>query len=140
MAASEDAGEGHLTPRRRYDLSGDGRRVIRGGCGLYFDQYNVSASAGDITSQNYRPLNALATLTNTSYGVGQLATYASASIRCRRSRPRNSAAQFGGQWVDPNITDPRTHQAHIGYAHTLAPTRCCRSTTRASKDGKSCGS
>ena len=58
-----------------YDLSGDGRRVLRGGYGLYFDQYNTAASAGDITSQNRRPLNALATLTNTAIGVGQLATF-----------------------------------------------------------------
>jgi hypothetical protein len=105
-----------------YDLGGDGRRVIRGGYGLYFDQYNVSASAGDITSQNYRPRNALATLTNTSYGVGQLATYRFGVDPLPpqptegNSLPLNSA----GQWVDPNITDPRTHQAHVGYAHTLA--------------------
>ena len=36
--------------------------------------------------------------------------------RCRDSLPRDSA----GQWLDPNIRDPKTHQAHIGYAHTLA--------------------
>jgi hypothetical protein len=105
-----------------YDLSGDGRRVVRGGYGLYFDQYNVSASAGDITSQNHRPLNALATLTNTSIGVGQLATYRfgidplPAQPTEGNSLPLNSA----GQWHDPAITDPRTHQVHIGYAHTLA--------------------
>ena len=29
-----------------YDLSGDGRRVIRGGYGLYFDQYNTSGGVG----------------------------------------------------------------------------------------------
>ena len=58
-----------------YDLTGDGRRVLRGGYGLYFDQYNTAAAAGDITAQARRPLNALATLTNTAIGVGQLATY-----------------------------------------------------------------
>src|ERR1051326_8408752 len=58
-----------------YDLSGDGRRVLRGGYGLYFDQYNTSAASGDLESQNRRPLNILATLVNTAVGVGQLATY-----------------------------------------------------------------
>ena len=29
-----------------YDLSGDGRRVLRGGYGLYFDQYNTAAACG----------------------------------------------------------------------------------------------
>ena len=86
------------------------------------DQHNVSASAGDITSQNHRPLNALATLTNTAIGVGQLATYRFGIDPLPpqptegNSLPLNSA----GQWQDPAITDPRTHQAHIGYAHTLA--------------------
>ena len=30
--------------------------------------------------------------------------------------PRGST----GQWIDVNMVDPRTHQAHIGYAHELA--------------------
>ena len=107
-----------------YDLSGDGGKVVRGGYGLYFDQYNTAAAAGDITSQGRRPLNALATLVNTAIGVGQLATYRFGidpvppppTDTAGDSLPRNSA----GQWLDPNIKDPRTHQAHIGYAHTLA--------------------
>ncbi len=106
-----------------YDLSGDGRKVLRGGYGLYFDQYNTAAAAGDITSQGRRPLNALATLVNTAIGVGQLATYRFGidpvppqPTGAGDSLPRDSA----GQWLDPNIGDPRTHQAHIGYAHTLA--------------------
>jgi hypothetical protein len=57
-----------------FDLSGEGRRVVRGGYGMYFDQY-TSSVRGDLNSQNKRPLNALATLTNTAIGVGQLATY-----------------------------------------------------------------
>jgi Carboxypeptidase regulatory-like domain/TonB dependent receptor-like, beta-barrel len=105
-----------------YDLSGDGGRVLRGGYGLYFDQYNTAAAAGDITAQGRRPLNALATLTNTAIGVGQLATYRFGIDPLPPqptegdSLPPNSA----GQWLDPAISDPRTHQAHIGYAHTLA--------------------
>ena len=65
-----------------YDLSGDGRRVVRGGYGLYFDQINHQP-LGDISSQSHRPLNALAVLTNTAIGRGELANY-----RCRhRSVP-----------------------------------------------------
>jgi hypothetical protein len=105
-----------------YDPSGDGRRVLRGGYGLYFDQYNSSAAAGDITTQNRRPLNALATLTNTAIGVGQLATYRFGIDPLPpqptegNSLPRGSA----GQWMAPDLTDPRNHQMHIGYAHALA--------------------
>ena len=105
-----------------FDLSGDGRRVLRGGYGLYFDQFNTGSAAGDITALNRRPLNALATLTNTAIGVGQLATFRFGIDPLPpqptegNSLPRGSA----GQWMDPNLTDPRNHQAHVGYAHTLA--------------------
>ena len=105
-----------------YDLFGDGRRVLRGGYGLYFDQYNTAAAAGDITSQARRPLNALATLDNQRIGVGQLATFRFGidppppQPTEGNSLPRGSQ----GQWIDVNMVDPRTHQAHIGYAHELA--------------------
>jgi hypothetical protein len=104
-----------------YDLSGDGRRVLRGGYGLYFDQYNTAAAAGDITAQARRPLNALATLTNTAIGVGQLATYRFGIDPVPPQPTEGNRLPLGatGQWIDPNMTDPRTHQAHIGYAHEL---------------------
>jgi hypothetical protein len=105
-----------------YDLSGDGRRVVRGGYGLYFDQYNTAAAAGDITGQARRPLNALATLTNTAIGVGELATFR-LGIDPMPAQPTegNSLPQGSeGQWIHPDMTDPRTHQAHLGYAHELA--------------------
>jgi hypothetical protein len=106
-----------------YDLSGDGRRVLRGGYGLYFDQINHNA-VSDVSTQNNRPLNALAVLTNTAIGVGQLATYRlgidpfPAQPIEGNSLPPNSA----GQWLGPDIVDPRMHHMHIGYAHALAPT------------------
>jgi hypothetical protein len=67
-------------------------------------------------------LNALATLTNTAIGVGQLATFRFGIDPLPpqptegNSLPRGSA----GQWMDPNLIDPRNHQVHVGYAHTLA--------------------
>ena len=104
-----------------YDLSGDGRRVLRGGYGLYFDQYNTAAAAGDITAQARRPLNALATLTNTAIGVGQLATYRFGIDPLPPQPTEGNKLPLGaqGQWIDPDMTDPRTHQAHVGYAHEL---------------------
>jgi carboxypeptidase family protein/TonB-dependent receptor-like protein len=105
-----------------YDVSGDGRRVLRGGFGVYFDQYNTAASAGDITSQNKRPLNALATLNNSGPGIGELPNFRlmidplpPAPTEGDRL-PLNSQ----GQWINPDIVGSRTYQAHIGYAHTIA--------------------
>ena len=65
--------------------------MLRGGYGLYFDQYNTAASAGDITAQARRPLNALATLTNTAIGVGR------AGDLPVRYRPAAAAADRGQQ-------------------------------------------
>ena len=68
---------------------------------------------GDITSQNRRPLNALATLTNTAIGVGQLATYRFGIDPLPpqptegNSLPRGSA----GQWL------------RSGHRRIRAPTR-----------------
>ncbi len=104
-----------------YDLSGNGRRVLRGGYGLYFDSH-LSHVITDIMSQNYRPLNALAVLTNTAIGRGELATYRfgidplPAQPTEGNSLPLNSA----GQWLGPDVVNPRVHQMHVGYAHELA--------------------
>ena len=105
-----------------YDLSGDGAKVVRGGYGLYFDQYNTAAAAGDITAQGRRPLNALATLVNSSIGVGALANYRFGidPLPPQPTEGNTLPLNAEGQWLDPAIKDPRTHQAHIGYAHTLA--------------------
>jgi hypothetical protein len=106
-----------------YDLSGDGRRVLRGGYGLYLDQFNINGgNVSDIYSQNKRPMNVLATLTNTAIGVGALATYrfgidpVPAQPTDGNTLPRGA----NGQWLDPELTDPYNHQFHLGYAHELA--------------------
>jgi hypothetical protein len=104
-----------------WDMAGDGQRVLRGGYGLYFDQFNTGG-AGDVSSQNKRPLNALATLTNTAIGVGQLAAYRfgvdplPAQPRDTTTLPRGAA----GEWLAPDLTDPQNHVVHVGYAHQLA--------------------
>jgi hypothetical protein len=104
-----------------YDLSGEGRRVLRGGYGLYFDQYNTAAAAGDITSQARRPLNAVATLTNTRIGVGELAAFRFGNDPYPPQPTEGTELPPGteGQWIDPAMVDPRSHQFHIGYAHEL---------------------
>jgi carboxypeptidase family protein len=105
-----------------YDVSGDGRRVIRGGFGIYYDQLNTAMAAGDITSQNHRPINALADLSNTAIGVGDMPTF----VLTRDHFPPAPTGvdtlpeQSLGQWIDPNLVEPRTYQAHLGYAHTIA--------------------
>ena len=105
-----------------WDMSGDGRRVLRGGYGLYFDQYNTAAAAGDITSQSRRPLNALATLTNTAIGVGELANFRLGidALPAQPTEGNKLPSGSEGQWIATDMVDPRTHQLHLGYAHVLA--------------------
>ena len=114
----------NLSPRLgfAYDLSGDGRRVLRGGGGVYFDQYNTAASAGDITSQNKRPLNALATLNNSAIGVGELPAFRLMidPLPPQPTEGNKLPLNSQGQWINPDIVQPRTYQAHVGYAHTVA--------------------
>lgn len=104
-----------------YTLEGRLRGVLRGGYGLYFDQYSVGGNS-DIMYQNKRPLGAASVLTNTAIGVGQLSTFrfgidplplAPAGLD---TLPLNSI----GQWIDPNLSDPYNHQVHVGYARELA--------------------
>ena len=105
-----------------YDLRGDGRRVVRGGYGLYFDQFYAGART-DVMYQNHRPLGVFATRTNTAIGVGELATYRYGidplppAPRATNTLPSGST----GVWMDPKLSDPYNHQVHVGYAHELAP-------------------
>ena len=108
-----------------WDVSGEGTRVIRGGYGLYIDQYNTAAAAGDITGQSARPLNSLASRTNTGIGVGELATFRLGldPLPPQPTQGDRLANNSTGQWIDPNMTDPRTHQTHIGYAQNQRDAR-----------------
>ena len=96
--------------------------MIRGGYGLYFDQYNTSAASGDLESQNRRPLNILATLVNTAVGVGQLATYRLGidPLPPQPTEGNRLGPNSTGQWYGNHYADPYSHVAHVGYAHTLA--------------------
>ena len=108
-----------------YDLSGDGRRVLRGGYGLYFDQYNTSAASGDYESQNRRPLNALATLVNTAIGVGQLATYRFGidPLPPQPTQGNSLAINSTGQWLGAELRRsaiarvPHRLRPHAGGQH-----------------------
>ena len=116
---------GSVSPRfgAAYDLSGDGRRVLRGGGGIYFDQFNINGgNVSDIFSQNKRPLNVLATLTNTAIGVGQLSTFRFGIDPLPTGPPRSNTLPLGarGEWIASDLVNPRTYQGHIGYAQQFA--------------------
>ena len=98
---------------------------------------STPAERGDATAQNKRPLNALATLTNTAIGVGQLATTASGSIRCRRAH----RGQYVATRLRRRVDGAEPHRSAVAPdARRLRPRaggeyQWCRSTTRTSKGG-----
>ncbi len=113
-----------ISPRAglAYDLRGDGRRVLRGGYGLYFGSF-CQCGTGTILQQMHRPLLATVQQTNTAIGVGQLADYRF-GIDPQPPRPDASdtlPSNAIGYWFDPDLGDAYTHQVHVGYAHELAP-------------------
>jgi hypothetical protein len=106
-----------------YDVAGNGKKVLRGGYGLYFDGTGINTHY-NIFILSHRPITFDATLVNTAIGVGQLADYRFGIDPLPEKPTINDrfppGKRSGGYWFDPNITDPRTHQAHIGYTQELA--------------------
>jgi hypothetical protein len=103
-------------------MSGNGRRVLKGGYGLYFDGTGINTHY-NIFIQNNRPITFDATLVNTAIGVGQLATYR-LGIDPLPEKPTDTGRlppgkRTGGYWFDPNITDPHSHQFHIGFTQQI---------------------
>jgi hypothetical protein len=105
-------------------MSGNGKRVLRGGYGLYFDGTGINTHY-NIFILSHQPITFDATAFNTAVGVGQLATYR-LGIDPPPEKPTITdrfppGKRSGAYWFDPNITDPRTHQVHFGYTQELAP-------------------
>ena len=77
--------------------------MLRGGFGLYYDQFNTAASAGDITSENKRPINGLATLVNSNVGVGALATFRLGidPLPAQPTEGNKLPLNVTGQWISP---------------------------------------
>jgi len=68
-------------------------------------------------------------LVNSAIGTGQLANYRFGIDPPPPQPPAvtdspgalPSGQSVSGAWIDPDNTDPRNHQFHIGYSHELAP-------------------
>jgi hypothetical protein len=93
--------------------------VLKGGYGLYFDGTGINTHY-NIFIQNNRPITFDATLVNTAIGVGQMADFR-LGIDPLPEKPTITdrlppGKRTGGYWFDPDITDPHSHQFHIGYS------------------------
>ncbi len=105
-----------------YDVTGDGRRVVRGGWGIYMDMAytnsNALFAASDATGKGF---GAVVSVDNQAgirnpdgsfYRVGQPLTNI-------LSQNQAGATPLFGQFTDPRLQMPYTRQASLGYSHEL---------------------
>ena len=108
-----------------YDYSGNGRLVVRGGYGLFYDQifqnltiFSQSQSGPEIYSQTLA-------LTNSAVGTGQLANFRY-GIDPLPAPPAFDFSQLPagsfGRITDPDASDPYVHKLSIGFETILRET------------------
>jgi hypothetical protein len=107
-----------------YDLSGDGRSVLRGGWGIYMDMgytnSNALFAASDATGTGF---GAVLTVQNADgirnpdgsfYRFGQ-----PTSLIASQNEAVAGEFPLWGQWTDPRLEMPYTRQTSIGWSHEL---------------------
>ena len=105
-----------------YDVSGDGRRVIRGGWGIYMDMAytnsNALFAASDATGKGFGAVLSVdnqAGIRNPDgsfYRIGQ-------PLANIQSQNQAGATPLFGQFTDPRLQMPYTRQTSLGYSHEL---------------------
>lgn len=106
-----------------WDMAGDGRSVLRGGYGVFFDpslQGNVWSSVLFMKPE----LTASNVFVNTAVGVGQLADHV---FNVSPLPPGTGPVLYelppggrtSGNWLSPDYSNPYTHQIHAGYTHQI---------------------
>jgi hypothetical protein len=105
-----------------WDITGDGRNVVRGSYGLYF----VQQIKNTYYQRNYleKPIISInTTTTDSAIGVGPLATYVYgvSPLPATPVNPTQFPAGQGttGYWYDPNVEDAETHKIHAGFSHVF---------------------
>lgn len=107
-----------------WDLAGDGRSVLRGGFGLFFD-HNMQGNTWQANAQMKRTLTIASAYVNTAPGVGQLANYVYGTSPLPPGPPAFPTelpvgGNTNGILYDPDITDPYTRQFHVGYTRQMS--------------------
>ncbi|HEX2491823.1 MAG TPA: TonB-dependent receptor, partial [Blastocatellia bacterium] len=106
-----------------YDPKGDGRMVIRGGYGIFYDQLFQNLTLFSLTQSNPELFQTALTLVNNSVGVGQLSTFRF-GIDPLPQPPAGfsfSELAFGGfgRINDPNASEPYIQKFSIGIQKSL---------------------
>jgi outer membrane receptor protein involved in Fe transport len=107
-----------------YDLTGEGKQIIRAGWGIYTDfgytNSNVLFAAADSTGRGFGQVfnvtnpDGIRNPDGSFYQAGQ-----SLDLITSQNQVVTGAFPLFGQWVDPRLELPYTRQTNVGYSHEV---------------------
>lgn len=101
-----------------FDPTGQGKTVIRGGYGMYFDQLFLNINLFAIQQSNPTIFGTVVNLVNSDIGVGDLATF-----KVGDPLPPISGALTDvpngttGRIMNPDYANPVSQQSNLGFSH-----------------------
>jgi hypothetical protein len=106
-----------------YDPKGDGRMVIRGGYGIFFDQLFQNLTLFSITQSNPELFQTILNLSNNDVGVGQLADFRFGIDPLPPIPPGTSFSELAvggfGRINDPDASEPYVQKFSLGFQKSL---------------------
>lgn len=105
-----------------YDVGGDGRTVIRGGYGIFYDQLFQNLTLFSLSQSGPEIFSTILNLTNSAVGVGQLANYRHGVDPLPAVPPPDFAVLPAGSFGrinDPNVKEPYVQKWSIGFQKAI---------------------
>jgi hypothetical protein len=105
-----------------YDVNGNGRLVVRGGYGIFYDQLFQNLTLFSLSQSGPEIFSTLVNLTNTGIGQGQLASYRFGVDPLPAAPAPNFAVLPTGAFGrinDPNVEEPYVQKWSIGFEKAI---------------------